>query len=100
MEPMIDIIFMILASIILIVVIVGVHELGHFLAARKFGVHVIRFKIGFGKDLIRRFDKRGTEFSLGILPLGGYVQMLGEDNPIQEAEADTVKETKLLAEES
>ncbi len=97
MEPMIDIIFMILASIILIVVIVGVHELGHFLAARKFGVHVIRFKIGFGKDLIRRFDKRGTEFSLGILPLGGYVQMLGEDNPIQEAEADTVKETKLIS---
>ena len=49
---MIDIIFMIVASIILIVVIVGVHELGHFLAARKFGVHVIRFKIGFGLSLI------------------------------------------------
>ena len=73
---MIDIIFMIVASIILIVVIVGVHELGHFLAARKFGVHVIRFKIGFGKDLISRFDKNGTEFSIGLLPLGGYVQML------------------------
>ena len=65
---MIDIIFMIVASIILIVVIVGVHELGHFLAARKFGVHVIRFKIGFGKDLITRIDKNSKAFLLFNIP--------------------------------
>ena len=94
---MIDIIFMIVASIILIVVIVGVHELGHFLAARKFGVHVIRFKIGFGKDLITRLDKNGTEFSIGLLPLGGYVQMLGEDNPMQGTETGAGGETKLIS---
>ena len=69
-------------------VIIGFHELGHFLAARKFNVHVIRFKIGFGKTLVSRFDKRGTEFSIGLLPLGGYVQMLGEDNPIQGKDSD------------
>ena len=76
-------IFISLISIIILLgVIIGIHELGHFLAARKFNVHVIRFKIGFGKTLVSRFDKRGTEFSIGLLPLGGYVQMLGEDNPI------------------
>ena len=82
-------IFISLISIIILLgVIIGIHELGHFLAARKFNVHVIRFKIGFGKTLISRFDKRGTEFSIGLLPLGGYVQMLGEDNPIQGKDSD------------
>ena len=77
-----------ISIIILLGVIIGIHELGHFLAARKFNVHVIRFKIGFGKTLVSRFDKRGTEFSIGLLPLGGYVQMLGEDNPIQGKDSD------------
>jgi len=82
-------IFISLISIIILLgVIIGIHELGHFLAARKFNVHVIRFKIGFGKTLVSTFDKRGTEFSIGLLPLGGYVQMLGEDNPIQGKESD------------
>ena len=82
-------IFISLISIIILLgVIIGIHELGHFLAARKFNVHVIRFKIGFGKTLVSRFDKRGTEFSIGLLPLGGYVQMLGEDNPIQGKDSD------------
>ena len=77
-----------ISIIVLLGVIIGIHELGHFLAARKFIVHVIRFKIGFGKTLVSRFDKRGTEFSIGLLPLGGYVQMLGEDNPIQGKDSD------------
>ncbi len=82
-------IFISLISIIILLgVIIGIHELGHFLAARKFNVHVIRFKIGFGKTLVSRFDKRGTEFCIGLLPLGGYVQMLGEDNPIQGKDSD------------
>ena len=71
----------VISFIILLALIIGIHELGHFLAARGFSVQVIRFKIGFGKSLISKVDKRGTEFSIGILPLGGYVQMLGEDNP-------------------
>ena len=77
-----------ISIIVLLGVIIGIHELGHFLAARKFNVHVIRFKIGFGKTLVSRFDKRGTEFSIGLLPLGGYVQMLGEDNLIQGKASD------------
>ena len=83
-----SILISLISIIILLGVIIGFHELGHFLAARKFNVHVIRFKIGFGKTLVSRFDKRGTEFSIGLLPLGGYVQMLGEDNPIQGKDSD------------
>ena len=83
-----SILISLISIIILLGVIIGIHELGHFLAARKFNVHVIRFKIGFGKTLISRFDKQGTEFSIGLLPLGGYVQMLGEDNPIQGKDSD------------
>ena len=83
-----EIIFILMSFTLLILVIVGIHELGHFLAARWFNVQVIRFKIGFGKTLLSRFDKKGTEFAIGLLPLGGYVQMLGEDNPMQGDESD------------
>ena len=85
---MTNILFNLVSIIVLLGVIIGIHELGHFLAARKFKVHVIRFKIGFGKTLLSRFDKKGTEFAIGLLPLGGYVQMLGEDNPLQGDESD------------
>ena len=81
-----EIIFILVSFTLLILVIVGIHELGHFLAARWFNVQVIRFKIGFGKTLFKKFDKKGTEFSIGILPLGGYVQMQGEDHPLQGTE--------------
>ena len=83
--------------ILVLGLIIGIHELGHFLAARKFNVHVIRFKIGFGKTLISRFDNKGTEFSLGLLPLGGYVQMLGEDIPLQEKEENINSSTKYIS---
>ncbi len=65
----------ILAFFILICVLVFVHEYGHFWAARKCGVKVLRFSIGFGKVLWRKKDKQGTEFAFSLIPLGGYVQM-------------------------
>ena len=86
-----------LLFILVLGLIIGIHELGHFLAARKFNVHVIRFKIGFGKTLISKFDNKGTEFSLGLLPLGGYVQMLGEDIPLQEKEENINSSTKYIS---
>jgi regulator of sigma E protease len=59
-------------------VLVFVHELGHFLTAKRLGVKVLRFSIGFGPVLWRR--QRGeTEYALSAIPLGGYVKMLGED---------------------
>ncbi|NBH76317.1 sigma E protease regulator RseP [Rodentibacter pneumotropicus] len=71
--------------LIAISVLVAVHEYGHFWAARKCGVKVHRFSIGFGKVLWRRTDKQGTEFALSMIPLGGYVKMLdgrAEDVPL------------------
>lgn len=58
--------------------IVTVHELGHFLVARAFGVKIDRFSIGFGKTIVARTDRRGTEWRLAWLPLGGYVKFSGD----------------------
>ncbi|MFZ7200420.1 sigma E protease regulator RseP [Avibacterium avium] len=66
--------------LIAICVLVFVHEYGHFWAARKCGVKVERFSIGFGKVLWSFFDKKGTQFSISLIPLGGYVKMLDERN--------------------
>ena len=83
MEIISNTIILILSALSLISLIVAIHELGHFLVARYFGVKVITFKIGFGKTLYSRFDSKGTEFAIGLIPLGGYVQMLGESGYIE-----------------
>jgi regulator of sigma E protease len=59
-------------------VLITVHEFGHFWVARRCGVRVERFSIGFGKALWRCKDKQGTEFVIAVIPLGGYVKMLDE----------------------
>ncbi|WP_193164563.1 RIP metalloprotease RseP [Microbulbifer hainanensis] len=59
-------------------VLVTFHELGHFLVARACGVKVLRFSVGFGRRLLSRYDRHGTEFTLAAIPLGGYVKMLDE----------------------
>ena len=59
-------------------VLVTIHEFGHFWVARRCGVKVERFSIGFGTPLLRWRDKQDTEFVLALLPLGGYVKMLDE----------------------
>src|SRR5210317_206912 len=66
----------ILASIFVFSVLVVIHELGHYLAARWMGVRVEKFSIGFPPTL---FSKKvgDTEFSIGAIPLGGYVKMAG-----------------------
>ena len=58
--------------------IVTIHELGHFLVARAFRVKIDRFSIGFGRALLSRTDKKGTEWRLGWIPLGGYVKFSGD----------------------
>ena len=58
--------------------IVTIHELGHFLVARAFGVKIDRFSVGFGRALLSRTDRRGTEWRLAWLPLGGYVKFSGD----------------------
>ena len=68
-------------------ILVAVHEWGHFWVARRCGVKVHRFSIGFGKTLWSRTDKLGTEFVIAAIPLGGYVKMLDERvDEVSEAE--------------
>ncbi len=64
--------------IIAISLLVTVHEYGHFWAARRCGIKIERFSLGFGKVLWAKKDKYGTEFALSAIPLGGYVKMLDE----------------------
>ncbi len=70
-----------LALIVTLGVLVTFHEFGHFIVARWSGVRVVRFSIGFGRPLFTRVDKYGTEFVIAAIPLGGYVRMLGEQEP-------------------
>jgi regulator of sigma E protease len=64
--------------IVSIGILVTFHEYGHFCVARFFGVHVLRFSIGFGKPLFTRVGADGTEYVVSAIPLGGYVKMLDE----------------------
>ena len=59
-------------------VLVTIHEFGHFWVARRNGVKVLRFSVGFGKPLWKRLGRDGTEYVVAALPLGGYVRMLDE----------------------
>ena len=61
--------------------LVTLHELGHYLVGRWFGVHAEAFSVGFGKELAGFTDRRGTRWKLSALPLGGYVQFKGDMNP-------------------
>ncbi len=75
---MIDSLTTVISFLVAIIILVSVHEFGHFYVARRCGVKVIRFSIGFGKRIFTRKDKYGTEFALSALPLGGYVKMVDE----------------------
>ena len=71
----------IIPFIILISIVVFVHEYGHYYYARKYGVKVTDFSIGFGKELFGWTDKYGTRWKLCLIPLGGYVKFFGDMNP-------------------
>ncbi len=75
---MLSILWNLAAFIVALGVLITVHEFGHFWVARRCGVRVERFSIGFGKALWLRTDKQGTEFVIALIPLGGYVKMLDE----------------------
>lgn len=67
-----------LSFLVALGILIAVHEWGHYWVARRCGVKVERFSLGFGKVLYSRKDAEGTEFSLSLIPLGGYVRMLDE----------------------
>lgn len=68
----------ILAIVVSLGVLITFHEFGHFFIARRCGVKVLRFSVGFGKPIFRYVGKTGTEYTLAMIPLGGYVRMLDE----------------------
>ncbi|EXF94766.1 zinc metallopeptidase RseP [Pseudomonas fluorescens HK44] len=70
--------YMIVGTLVALGVLVTFHEFGHFWVARRCGVKVLRFSVGFGLPLLRWHDRRGTEFVIAAIPLGGYVKMLDE----------------------
>ncbi|CRM43996.1 sigma E protease regulator RseP [Pseudomonas sp. 44 R 15] len=70
--------YMIVGTLVALGVLVTFHEFGHFWVARRCGVKVLRFSVGFGMPLVRWHDRRGTEFVIAAIPLGGYVKMLDE----------------------
>ena len=68
--------YMIIGTLVALGVLVTFHEFGHFWVARRCGVKVLRFSVGFGTPLLRWHDRHGTEFVVAAIPLGGYVKML------------------------
>ncbi len=79
--------FSIAAFLLAFLILVGVHEFGHFIVARLCNVKILRFSIGFGKALWCWYDKKGTEYVFAIFPLGGYVKMLDErEAPVAKTE--------------
>ena len=75
----------VLALVVTLGILVTIHEFGHFWVARRCGVKVLRFSVGFGKPLYSWYDRHGTEFAVAAIPLGGYVKMLDErEGPVPE----------------
>lgn len=83
------------AFVLVLSVLVFVHEWGHYYVARKCGVRVETFSIGFGPELFGWNDRRGTRWKFSLVPLGGYVKMFGDVDP---ASAGHIKEAEQLEE--
>ncbi|RUR39557.1 RIP metalloprotease RseP [Vreelandella populi] len=79
----------VLAVIVVLGLLITFHEFGHFWVARRCGVKVLRFSVGFGKPLWSTVDRQGTEYAVAAIPLGGYVKMLDErEAPVPEDQLD------------
>ena len=78
----------VLAFLLVLGPLVFVHEMGHYLVGRWFGVKAESFSIGFGREIAGWTDKRGTRWKLGLLPLGGYVQFAGDMDPASRADPE------------
>ena len=68
----------VLIALLTLGILVTIHEFGHFWVARRCGIRVLRFSVGFGPVLWRKTDRQQTEYTLCAIPLGGYVRMLDE----------------------
>ncbi|WP_430456366.1 sigma E protease regulator RseP [Rheinheimera sp.] len=94
---MFDFLWNLLSFVVALGLLVTVHEYGHFWVARKNGILVQRFSIGFGKTLFSWRDRHGTEFVIAAIPLGGYVRMLdGRVDPVLPQYADQAFDSKTV----
>ena len=84
--------------ILALAILIAVHEFGHFWVARKLGVKVLRFSIGFGRPLFKRVSPTdGTEYVVAAVPLGGYVKMLDErEGPVPDEEQNRAFNRQVL----
>ncbi len=82
--------FTILAFLFVLTIIVFIHEMGHFLAARWCGVAVSTFSVGFGPEIAGFTDRKGTRWKISAIPLGGYVKFLGDENEASVADQETL----------
>ncbi len=80
----------ILPFIVLIVIVVFIHEYGHYYFAKRFGVGVTDFSIGFGKEMFGWNDKSGTRWKVCVIPLGGYVKFFGDRNVYSQADNEKI----------
>ena len=80
-----------LPFLLVLTLVVTVHELGHFLAAKSFKVAIDRFSIGFGRAIFSRRDKSGVEWRVGWIPLGGYVRFSGDENAASVPDQDDLE---------
>ena len=76
--------------LVLILIVVFIHEYGHYYFAKKFGVGVTDFSIGFGKEIFGWNDKSGTRWKICWIPLGGYVKFFGDRNVFSQADQEKV----------
>lgn len=95
-----DLVSWILPFLFVLTLVVTVHELGHYWAARAFGTVIECFSIGFGRPIFKWRDKRDVEWRIGWIPLGGYVRFAGDDNAAStvpdDADLEAMKQ-KILA---
>jgi regulator of sigma E protease len=77
--------------LIVLTIIVFIHEFGHYIVAKKLGVKVEVFSIGFGKELFGFNDKSGTRWKFSVIPLGGYVKMFGDADPSSNTDFEKVE---------
>ncbi|WP_440939335.1 RIP metalloprotease RseP [Candidatus Pelagibacter sp.] len=82
----------IIPFIVLILIVVFIHEYGHYYFAKKFGVGVTDFSIGFGKEIFGWNDKSGTRWKICWIPLGGYVKFFGDRNVYSQADHKEILE--------
>jgi regulator of sigma E protease len=80
----------IIPFLILILIIVFIHEYGHYYFAKRFGVGVTDFSIGFGKEIFGWYDKSGTRWKICWIPLGGYVKFFGDRNVYSQADQEKI----------